>query len=1395
MTACRLTVALIVFLGNMSLLGQDAGTEGRVSAEAARNVHRREQWFAQGRVSSSGSAAAARYHALRQKMALRAIKRVQMPSPDSPENALSGEWMQLGPAPVTSDASGVGLQDYNYVAGRATAVTIDPADSTGNTVYAGGAFGGVWKSTNAGPLSSEPGSVAWVPLTDSQVTLAIGSIAIQPQLSNPDPTKSVILVGTGETNGSADSYYGIGILRSADAGNTWVLAKQDSSSPPKSFAGLGFGKIAFSANNPNVVVAAASATAEGIAEGEENPVEVNRGIYSSTDGGVSWKYATVRENGAAIDPASVSDVVYNAVAAEFFAAISLHGIYSSSDGINWSRLTNQPGALNSSSCPAHIASPNICPIFRGELAVVPNRTGISGKGEMYVWFVDSNENDGGIWTSSDAGVSWAQINDSGITLCGDLFGGCGTEQGTYNLALAAVPDGMATDLYAGAVNLYKCTISVISPNCSGTASETFINLTHAYGCSSIAKVHPAQHSIAFTLINNNAEDVMYFANDGGIYRALDGYTGLLAGTCGDTNSFDSLNETLGSMTQVVSFSESSMQSPSPDILLAGAQGNGSPGTVSAHSSTTWQNVNAGDGGYTAISPDNDSIWFVSNPPDSVSGVNIFRCDSGINCHTQDFQNNEVVSGVTVGGDAGSFNTPFILDPQNSDEMIVGTCRVWRGPSVGGSFSDLSPNFETGGTGICSGTETNAVRTIAAGGAKDANGLSNVIYTGTNGTGPLSTDLPTGGHIWISSNVAGGSPTWIDQTGSINPQHFPVSAVAIDNSDISGLTAYVGIMGFGVSHVWKTITGGVSWVDFTGNLPDAPVNALLVDNSGGNTATTIYVGTDVGVFATGDGVASWAEVGPSLGTSNPGFLPNVAVTALHIFDPARTRRLRASTYGRGVWELSSFNLGRPVPDSVTVGAPGTSPPVTLQLTAATGLTVNLSCGVPSFAQCSFFGGGPTLSANVGPGNPFTVKLNVTTTAAAQSGPFSLAIHADSSGYTTQTQNLFVTVTGGFNFSIANTSGPQTVTSGQTATYNLNVAPSSGTFPNPVTFLCSNLPALATCSFNPSQVPAGSGTTSAALTIATSAGTPAGTYSPTVAGTSGSLNANAVLPLTVQNSAFSFSMSNSGPTTIAAGSSGKYDITITPSAGTFPNPVALSFTGCPAAATCSFDKAVVPAGSGTTDVFLTVATAVGTPGGTYPITITGASGSPTASTTISLAVTAQTGAFSFSMSSSGPPTITAGSSAKYDITITPSAGKFPNPVALIFTGCPAVSTCTLSSSQVAAGSGGTDIFLTIATTPPALHSESRTLSYGLWLPLPGFVIVFGGLGSMRAQWRLRTLFMVLMLALCSGCGGLQGGSAASAGNPGTPVGVYTVTVIGTSGSLTASTTISLTVQTAR
>ena len=645
---------------------------------------------------------------------------------------------------------------------------------------------------------------------------------------------------------------------------TWTLIPQDTTVPTHSFAGIGFSKIAFSTNNPNLVVAAATGTSQGELEGLQNPLRANLGLYSSIDGGQSWSLAISKDGPSTVEAGSATSVVYNpaavfnGVAGVFFAALRFHGFYESSDGINWMRLLNQPGGgLSESSCPA---SPILrtCPFYRGEMAVVP------GRNEMYVWFVDADDNDQKIWRTNDGGTTWTPIDDTGITDCGDLIGGCGTENGTYNLALAALPDGATgTDLYAGAVNLYKCTLTNTFPTCSPNVTPapppnfTFLNLTHVYGCppnlGSIAKVHPGQHAMDFMVVNSKA--LGYFANDGGIYRTLDGYNNLTSGTCGTPNQFDSLNQTLGSMAQFVSLAQHPTDA---NTVLGGTQGNGSPATGAAQVSTAWNNVNSGDGGYSeiALHPDGSTEWFTAN-----TGVSIQRCTLGVACRASDFNSDLVVSDSTLGGDGGPLYVPYILDPQNSSELIVGTCRVWRGSTLGTGFTALSNNFETGSRAGCTGAEVNTVRTLAACGTKDSSGFSNTIYAGTDGTGPLAT-VPAGGRVWITTNAASGAATWMDRTGAINPGNFPVSGIALDSSDASGNTAYATIMGFHVSHVWKTTNAGGTWADFsgtgTGQLPDAPANAVLVDAA----SATVYAATDVGVFSSSTSAPNWSEVGPA-----------------------------------------------------------------------------------------------------------------------------------------------------------------------------------------------------------------------------------------------------------------------------------------------------------------------------------------------------------------------------------------------------------------------------------------------------------------------------------------------------------------------------------------------------
>ena len=799
--------------------------------------------------------------------------------------------------PLASDASGNGTQDYRQVAGRATAIAIDPADPSGNTVYIGGAQGGIWTSTNA--ANPVPNAVVWNAIADNQATLSIGSIAIQP--GNSDPAKSVILAATGESNDAADSYFGLGILRSTDAGTTWSLIGS-ANGGNLSFRGLGGTRMAFSTapNQRNTVVSAMATSSEGLVDGAIT-AGTTRGLYTSQDAGQSWTYAVPRDSGNSIDSTSATSVVYNTSASKFFAAIRFHGFYSSPDGVNWTRLINQPGAaLSTSACPAQSTSNNHgCPIYRGEISVVDGRL------EMYAWYIylDANGNarDGGIWQSVDGGANWNAISDTGITNCGDIFG-CGVEQGDYNLELQAVPYGTtATDLYAGAVNLYKCTISSLNPGCT---SFPFMNLTHVYGCAPIsapAHVHPAQHALAYALPAGGNE-LLYFANDGGIYRALDGITGLNSGSCSGSNAFDDLNQNLGSMTQFVSLS---LHPNDPNTLLGGTQGNGSPTTNKATTNSSWWNVLGGDGGYNAIDALAASNFYASNPDVPPGGLGIQLCSNGVNCHSGDFD--FVVTSSTLAGDDGAFYVPFILDPGASTAMLVGTCRIWRGPRSGGSYTAVSPNFDTLGSGSCLGDEVNQVRAIAAAGMPDSYG-SSIIYATTSGLGPINGPLgnPAGGRVWVTTNAMGGSAYFTDVTnngpqGNINPNQFPASGVATDSSDVSGKTAYVTIMGFtgGAGHVWETTDAGASWIDVSANLPDSPVNAVVVYSG------QVFVATDVGVFASPTKTSpNWTELGPTPSSGQSGYLPNVAVTALSIFSYGGQQLLRASTYGRGIWE---FNL--------------------------------------------------------------------------------------------------------------------------------------------------------------------------------------------------------------------------------------------------------------------------------------------------------------------------------------------------------------------------------------------------------------------------------------------------------------------------------------------------------
>jgi len=520
----------------------------------------------------------------------------------------------------------------------------------------------------------------------------------------------------------------------------------------------------------------------------------------------------------------------------------------------------------------------------------------------------------------------------------------------------------------------------------------------------------------------------------------------------------------------------------------------------------------------------------------------------------------------------------------------------------------------------------------------------------------------------------------------------------------------------------------------------------------------------------------------------------------------------------------FNLTAPLPVSVTVSSSNTSAPVSFQVTAAGSFNaaVALSCsGLPAGATCNFQ---PSSSVNPTSANPAAVGLSISTTTSTPAGTFTITIAANAAGAPSQkTQKLSLVVIAP-DFSITNTSGAQTVNAGTTATYGLNISPiGASTFTNAVTYSCaaSGLPTLSTCSFIPAQIAGGTAATNVTLSIATTAppaGTPPGNYTITVIATSGSASHSVQAMLTVAGSmTFDFTISNnSGPQTLQAGQTASYNLEVKPVAGgsTFANNVSLSCSsGLPTLSTCTFTPAQVGSGSGDTNVVLTISTtaattgAAGTPPGNYTITVTATSGSLTHSTQAALRLAASAG-FDFTIiNNTSPVTIKTGQQETYNLDVAPTVlgETFPNSVSLACSsGLPAASTCSFVPNQVASGSGNTNVVLTIATTAPIPASarvadSHSSLLFGLWLPLPGLVLVLGGLGRSPRRKRfalfllLSVLFLLVGLQVACG-GGLQGGGGGASGGAGlasTPAGTYTVTVTATSGSISHTVQVALTV----
>ena len=271
------------------------------------------------------------------------------------------QWTFIGPQPLQ--------REYDF-GGWMTALAVDPRDPS--VAYAGAAGGGVWKTTNGGQL--------WIPLTDNQPSLSVGSLAIDP--SAPD----VVYVGTGFLeNATPNLYYGVGVLKSTNGGATWSHLAGPFAQPLTIEQG-GAQVISLAVHPTKGQILLAGVRAGGA---------VASGVYRSNDAGNSWTNVLTGGTGRSVlfDPSN-GDVAYAAVAMG-----SRNGVFKSIDGGATWRATG--------------TGSNVVPtdVDMMSLAIAPSVPTTLYVGIASASFGSANF-PGSIFKTTDGGQNWIRLSNA-----------------------------------------------------------------------------------------------------------------------------------------------------------------------------------------------------------------------------------------------------------------------------------------------------------------------------------------------------------------------------------------------------------------------------------------------------------------------------------------------------------------------------------------------------------------------------------------------------------------------------------------------------------------------------------------------------------------------------------------------------------------------------------------------------------------------------------------------------------------------------------------------------------------------------------------------------------------------------------------------------------------------